>query len=809
MAIRISGLVSGLDTDSIVQELVSAYATKKDKYVKKQTKLEWKMDAWKDLNKKVNSLYKKLGNLKLSTAYTKKTTTSSDTTKALVSASNTAINGTQSLKITQVAKTGYITGEKLDSSVSNSTKLSELGVTGEASIAVTSKGVTKNVTLNGDMTVSNVVSALKDAGISANYDETNKRFFVSAKDSGVENDFALTATDAEGIKALQGLGIYVNKSSNTDAYKAWTAYAVDASGNAAFDANGNQIAAVDETKTKENLQTYLETIRKYQWGSDADSTVNGGTINQLDANGNVADRENSSIKFLQQDSANKRTENTNLLAKITYANNYSSLKQALNAQTTQTDAEGNIVYEADGITPVLVSKLTDAEQEEMFGLLTKKDDLTEEETTRLNELKEKLDTDEKGWKKIEGHVSAVKKFEAEDDNAVDVANVQAAYAADGSAGVQQLVGDIETDESGTTTYTGWTGQIGKNNEEINANTEAITEKNAYINSHALLTGAAPENDTTTIDERVDALMSKVNFAADQLVNGPAGGYSAAQQVAAQDAVIELNGVEYTSASNSITVNGLTITALQETNGEEISITTSANAQGIYDTIKDFLKQYNELIKEMDTLYNADSAKGYEPLTDDEKDAMSDKEIEKWEQKIKDSILRRDDRLSTVMSTLTTAMAKSFTLSDGKTYSLSSFGIKTQGYLAAEEHEGSMYHIDGDADDEISSGNTDKLLTAIQSDPDGVQEFFQTLTGNLYDELYKKMGTSTRTHSIYTIYNDKTMQTEYDEYTNTIKKWEEKLSDMEEYYYNKFSAMETALSKLQQNTSSLSSLLGTS
>ena len=148
MAIRVSGLVSGLDTDSIVQELVSAYATKKDKYVKKQTKLEWKMDAWKDLNKKVNSLYKKLGNLKLSSAYTKKTTTCSDATKALVSASNTAINGTQSLKITQVAKTGYITGAELDKSVSNSTKLSQLGVTGDASVAVTVKGMTTNVALN-------------------------------------------------------------------------------------------------------------------------------------------------------------------------------------------------------------------------------------------------------------------------------------------------------------------------------------------------------------------------------------------------------------------------------------------------------------------------------------------------------------------------------------------------------------------------------------------------------------------------------------------------------------------------------------
>lgn len=750
MAIRVSGLISGLDTDSLVQELVSAYSTKKDKYVKSQTTLDWKMDAWKELNKKVNSLYKKLGNLRLSTSYNKKTTTCSDTTKATVSASNSAINGTQSLKINKVAKTGYITGAKLDSSVSSSTKLSELGVTGDASIAVTTKSGTTNITLTADMTVNDVVNKLNSAGISANYDATNKRMFVSAKDSGVENDFALTATDANGIAALQGLGIYVNKSSNSDAYAAWAAY---------------------ENTTDDELANILETINTYQ----GDASTAG------------------SIKELQQDSANRKTENTNLLSKISYANNYRELKEALKAGTTRVDADGNPVLDADG-NEIVDQNLTAAEQQELANLLTKQDDLTDDEKTRLDELKGQLGADDETWKKIEGYASTVKKFEAEDDNASDRDLVRMAYVQGGAADIQHV-----TD--------GWTAQMEENNNQITANTEAIAEKNAYIQEYALLTGAAPASEDTTTAERVAALRDKINFAVDQ-INNPAA-YSSAVQVAAQDAEIELNGAIYTSASNSITVNGLTITALQETNGEEISITTSANVQGMYDTIKDFLTQYNELIKEMDTLYNAESSKGYEPLTDDEKDAMTDTEIEKWEKKIKDALLRRDDTLSSVMNLMTTAMSKSFTLSNGKTYSLSSFGIKTQGYFAAEENEGSCFHIDGDPDDELTSGNTDKLLKALQEDPDSVQEFFQQLTSNFYDALNDKMGTSTTNHSIYTIYNDKSMQSEYDEYTKTIKKWEEKVSSMEEYYYNKFSAMETALSKLQSQTSALSGLLGTS
>lgn len=94
--------------------------------------------------------------------------------------------------------------------------------------------------------------------------------------------------------------------------------------------------------------------------------------------------------------------------------------------------------------------------------------------------------------------------------------------------------------------------------------------------------------------------------------------------------------------------------------------------GIYDMVKGFLKEYNTLINEMDKLYNADSAKGYEPLTDDEKDAMSDTEVEKYEQKIKDALLRRDSNLSTISSALKEVMSAGIEI-NGKTMYLSNFG----------------------------------------------------------------------------------------------------------------------------------------
>ena len=193
------------------------------------------------------------------------------------------------------------------------------------------------------------------------------------------------------------------------------------------------------------------------------------------------------------------------------------------------------------------------------------------------------------------------------------------------------------------------------------------------------------------------------------------------------------------------------------------------------------------------------------LTDEEKDSMSDTEVEKWETKIKDSLLRRDGTLSSVITIMKTAMQKSFTI-NGESLSLSSFGITTGGYFDTGENEKGMYHINGDPDDATTKGNTDKLKTMIASDPDKVASFFSQLSKNLYDELGKKMS-STTLSSAFTVYNDKQMKTEYDNYTKTIKKWEDYVSEQEDKWYKKFSAMETALAKLQSSTSAISGLLG--
>lgn len=292
----------------------------------------------------------------------------------------------------------------------------------------------------------------------------------------------------------------------------------------------------------------------------------------------------------------------------------------------------------------------------------------------------------------------------------------------------------------------------------------------------------------------------------------------ANKIDGQNAEIILNGATFTSSSNTFEINGLTITATAETS-EVLTITTENDTDGIYDMIKNFFKEYNTLINEMDSLYNADSAKGYEPLTDEEKEAMSEKEVEKWEEKIKDSILRKDSTLSSVSSAMKEIMLRgvdmvdekgnALTDSKGNAYGhlyLSDFGINTLGYFTAKDNERGAYHIDGDPDDTNTSGNGDKLKTAIANDPDKVVAFFTQLSRNLYEKLGDMMK-KTDYSSSFTLYDDVAMKEEYDDYTSKIKTQEQKITDFEDRYYKKFSAMETALAKLSSKESAISGLLG--
>ena len=241
--------------------------------------------------------------------------------------------------------------------------------------------------------------------------------------------------------------------------------------------------------------------------------------------------------------------------------------------------------------------------------------------------------------------------------------------------------------------------------------------------------------------------------------------------------------------------------------EEISLTTSQDTEGIYDMVKNLFKEYNELINEMDKLYNAESASKYKMLTDEQKEEMSEDEVKEWETKIKSSLLRRDSSLNDVISGMKQTLLAGVKMSDGNTMFLSDFGINTASYSLAKDNERGAYHIDGDEDDDLTSTNEDKLRKAIATDADQVAEFFSSLAKNLYSKMDELMGRVKDYSSAFTVYNDIYLKKQYDEYTTKISEQEAKVNKWEDYYYKKFTAMEKAMSGINSKQSAISGLFG--
>ena len=740
MAIRLSGLTSGLDTDAIVQELVSAYSMKTEKYEKQQTKLTWKQDAWKSLNTKIYSLYTNVSNMRMAGTYNLRKTTVSDNTKASVTANSDAVTGTQKLNILQTAQASYITGGKLGDSVTSNTKMSELGYTGgNTSFEVKANdGTTHEIKVTKSTTVKEVVDQLKEAGLNASFDSTNKRIFISAKESGRANDFNLYGDDQEGREALGLLGLDTAITTK--------------------DANGNVVF------TEAGKAQYQESYDLYMKAADAGVTVKDYINSRIDA-----------YNKLKDDRKDLRVEADRTKLAI---GEYKSLVARRDARTAF-ETVGSAVRDA-GVT-------TDAVSDEQLQKLTKEfsgkdvtaDDIMAFDTSITAEDAEKLAT-----------VFNSGNYDAEMETVAKYtdADLLEKTAADLTIEIEA----IEIDE------------LEKNLADYEAQIKEVDAKMAEHEYDAMIRNA--ENET----ELVAAVQELVNKAveANDILTNEASQSGSAVKITGKDAIIKLNNVEFTSSTNSFSINGLTINAQSVTgDGEEnaITISTSIDTQGIYDKIKDFLTEYNNVMNEMTRLYNADSARDYEPLTDEEREAMSDEQIEKWENKIKDSLLRRDGNLNGIMTAMINSMSKSYEI-DGVKMSLGTFGISTLGYLNSAENEQYAFHIDGDEDDENTSGKKDKLRTAIEENPDQLMEFMQKLMGDLYSSIDEKMK-STELSSAYKVYNDKEMDKEALRIEQMIKKWEEKISDKEEYYYKQFSQMEVALSKLQSETSSISGLLG--
>lgn len=262
----------------------------------------------------------------------------------------------------------------------------------------------------------------------------------------------------------------------------------------------------------------------------------------------------------------------------------------------------------------------------------------------------------------------------------------------------------------------------------------------------------------------------------------------------------------TRSNNKFSFNGMSIEINDDYSGE-INFSVASDAEGVAETITSFVEDYNTLIEDLNSRIDEERDYDYDPLTDEEKEEMTDEEIEKWEKKAKSGVLEDESNIERMLSKMRTALYDSV---ESAGISLYGIGIKTsndyedQGKLVIDE---------------------DELLDAIEDNPDQLAELFtvssdnyekQGLAQRLSEIIDSNVSTSTNSSGYKgslletaglsgttTEYNNK-LTDQIKELNEKIEEQEARMSNLEDKYYEQFSAMESAISKMDTISSYLSS-----
>lgn len=169
--------------------------------------------------------------------------------------------------------------------------------------------------------------------------------------------------------------------------------------------------------------------------------------------------------------------------------------------------------------------------------------------------------------------------------------------------------------------------------------------------------------------------------------------------------VAYNNIVVKTKSNQFELNGVKFNVIDK--GDFI-VTVTDNADDIVDKVKSFVENYNKIIDKAGSLLNEKQNKSYKPLTDEQREAMSDKEVELWDKRAKSGIIKGDGDVSRMLSSLRSDLYRTVDNASGIFKHIGDIGITTQGYKAGGV--GGQLQID-----------EKKLRDAISRDADGVIE----------------------------------------------------------------------------------------
>ena len=266
------------------------------------------------------------------------------------------------------------------------------------------------------------------------------------------------------------------------------------------------------------------------------------------------------------------------------------------------------------------------------------------------------------------------------------------------------------------------------------------------------------------------------------------------------ASVKINGVTTQRNSNTFTINGVTFSLKENmAAGESANISVANDTDQTFNAVKDYITKYNELIEKINGKIGEPLYRDYKPLSDDERESLSEKQIEQWEEKAKSGMLRNDSILSSGLGKMRSALYETVQGLDGAYSQLAQIGITT----SSNYREKGKLIIDDD-----------KLKAAIAEDPNSVMQLF-TSNGNegsglgiarklrdaarsTISSIEARAGNAARTPQQFTIGR------ELLNVDQRISAFERRMQTVEDRYWRQFTAMEKAIGQANQQSTQLMS-----
>lgn len=793
--LRLGGITSGFDTEAMVTQLLSSYQTRIDKQSQKITKLSWQQSAYQDITKKITEfkntyfdVLKRDTYLMSPSTFNKfkadvTATSNADASGLTVSTTSNSSSGSYKIKLNQAAKASTAQGNsitsgnfKLDldkalSSASGEVKTNDDGSktwTMNFALDVQVGGIRKTISFSADALLGadgNVAD--KDAAKSSIIDSLNQKlqesFGYSGKTSG-----ATGATDANG--------------------KEWFLQVkLGSDGKAEFQVGGNASVSVAENKgnfglaqPKEKVAistgsvvTGVNALQVEIGGKNVSVAFNGVSSTYYDSKGQTGNEailaEYKELKTAAYRKSYNLADNEIVsdeqLEKFTYSNeqaakdkNAASIKEALKGVAGYTfNFDGTYVTAADSNGNSVDFSMTSVEGGTLG--LTK--------ASASNKINSGSTLSDLGFKP-----------EADGTYKLNINGTE--ISLDKKSTISSMMSAVNKSAAGVTmTYSSLTNSFTLESKEFGG------------------AGKVEVGDTS--------LGRSLGLVDD---NGTVGASEG------QNAIFEINGQEVYLNDNTYTLDGNTFTFNDNmTIGETYTVNIAKDSTTVKDALKKFVESYNKLIDDVYGYIGKSPAKDddgntYEPLTNAEKEEMSEDEITKWEEKAKQGVLYNDSTVSTVMSQMRSALYTSVTLDDGSKFGIYNLGIKT----SSEWSEHGKLQIDENAFDKAFENNEDAIIKLFTDSDTGMMKKLNSVidgavkssgAANTRGTLVRKAGKADSS-----VTTDSTIYKEMVKMQDRLKGLQDRYDTKEEYWWKVFTNMETAMADLNSQTSYISSYLGT-